>query len=152
MNKKYRVEMKDEERKELFEKLDASNTCKTIRKRCNILLLSDEAKGKPMKQEEIAKRCGVSEVTVYQTVKDYQMCGLEYALRGKKHAEPPRKAIVTGEIEARIIAVACSEPPKGYSRWTIRLLREKVIEMEIVPSIGRETVRSTLKKRNLSLT
>ncbi|MGM1023708.1 MAG: hypothetical protein ACQEXV_25015 [Bacillota bacterium] len=59
---------------------------------------------------------------------------------------------MTGEVEARIIALACSEPPKGYARWTIRLLTRRVIELNILESVGRETIRTTLKKQNLSLT
>ncbi|MNP73577.1 hypothetical protein D3C76_1703110 [compost metagenome] len=59
---------------------------------------------------------------------------------------------MTGELEARIIALACSEPPEGYARWTIRLLTRRVIELNIMESVGREMSRATLKKRNLILT
>ncbi|WP_232229196.1 hypothetical protein [Paenibacillus zanthoxyli] len=55
-------------------------------------------------------------------------------------------------MEARIIALACSEPPEGYARWTIRLLTRRVIELKILESVGAETIRTTLKKQNLSLT
>jgi len=111
-----------------------------------------ESVGKPQPQEEIARRCGVSEVCVYQTVKDYCIEGLAHVLRRRTHTKPPREPVVTGEGEARIVALACSEPPDGRSRWTVRLLTEQIIVLEIVPSIGRETVRTTLKKHNLSLT
>jgi transposase len=151
MKKKYTVHLSKEDRLEIFERLDATDTPKTLRKRCNILLLSDESVGKPQTQEEIAKRCGVSGVCVYQTVKDYCNEGLTYVLRRRTHKNPPRKPVVTGEGEARIVALACSEPPEGRSRWTVRLLTERILELEIVPSIGRETVRTTLKKHNLSL-
>jgi len=152
MNRKYRVELKSEEREQLFITVDAAGTPKTLRKRCNILLLADTSAGKPITQEEIAYRCGVSDVCVYQTIKDYCQNGLVYVLRRRIHEEPPRKPIVNGEDEARIVALACGEPPEGYSRWSVRLLTERVIELRIVPSVGRETVRSTLKKHNLSLT
>jgi hypothetical protein len=89
---------------------------------------------------------------VYQTIKDYYQNGLEYVLRRRKHENPPRTPIVNGEDEARIIALACGEPPEGFSRWSVRLLTNRIVELQIVPSIGRETVRSTLKKHNLSLT
>lgn len=151
MNKKYYVELNKEERLLIFGTIDASGTPPTIRKRCNILLLADSSVGKPLIHEEIASRCGVSDVCVYKTVKDYSVLGLTYVLRRREHKNPPRKPIVTGEDEARIIALACSEPPEGFSRWTIRLLTERIVELQIVPSIGRETVRSTLKKHNLSL-
>ena len=152
MAKKYVVELSETERLLIFETVDCKDTPKTVRKRCNILLLADTSVGKPMTQEEIAARCGVSDVCVYQTIKGYCSEGLEYVLRRREHKNPPRKPIVTGEDEARIIALACGEPPDGRARWTVRLLTERIIEMAIVPSIGRETVRTTLKKHNLSLT
>jgi len=152
MNKKYVVKLTEAERLLIFEMVDNKNTPKTIRKRCNVLLLTDTSVGKPIIQDEIALRCGVSDVCVYQTVKDYCLKGLEHVLRRREHENPPRKPIVTGEDEARIIALACGEPPEGFTRWTVRLLTSRIVELEIVPSIGRETVRATLKKRNLSLT
>jgi len=150
MKRKYYVALNPEERKQVFAVLDSPDTSKTVRRRCNILLLADENMAKPISQEEIAARCGVSDVTVYQTVKDYHMSGLTYILRRRTHEEPPRKPIVTGETEARIIALACGAPPEGFSRWTVRLLTQRVVELGIVPSIGRETVRTALKKHNLS--
>ena len=150
MKKKYIVNLSQSEREKVFETVDAEDTPKTIRKRCNILLLADATVGKPLTQEEIAARCGVSDICVYQTVKDYCCSGLGYVLRRRVHKEPPRKPVVTGEDEAKIIALACGEPPEGFSRWTVRLLTKRIVELEIVPSIGRETVRTTLKKHNLS--
>jgi len=152
MNKKYVVELTEEERLLIVETIDDQTTPKTIRKRCNVLLFADNSVGKPIIQGEIAARIGISDVCVYQTIKDYCLCGLDYAIRRRKHEHPPRKPIVTGEYEARIIALACGEPPDGFSRWSLRLLTKRIVELEIVPSIGRETVRSTLKKHNLSLT
>ena len=131
--------------------MQAGNTPKTLKKRCEILLLADEKAGQPMPQEEIAYRSGASDVTVYQTIKDFHLYGLAYVLRRRKHKEPPRKPIVTGEKEARLIALACAEPPEGFSRWTVRLLTEKVVEMSILPCVSRETVRRTLKKHNFDL-
>ena len=151
MQRKYIVELTNEERLLIFQTVDGKTTPKTIRRRCNVLLLADTAVGKPIIQEEIALRCGISDVCVYQTIKDYCLNGLEYVLRRREHKNPPRKPIVTGEDEARIIALACGEPPKGRSRWTVRLLTERIIELEIVPTIGRESVRTVLKKHNLSL-
>jgi len=152
MKKKHEVKLTKEERLLIFETVDSNDTPKTIRRRCNVLLLADISVGKPITQEEIAARCGVSDVCVYQTVRDYSQKGLEYVLRRREHTQPPRKPVVTGEDEARIIALACGEPPEGFTRWSVRLLTKRIVELSIVPSIGRETVRSTLKKHNLSLT
>ena len=152
MGKKYVVELSEQERLLIFETVDSKSTPKTIRKRCNILLLADTSVGKSMIQDEIAARCGVSDVCVYQTIKDYCLMGLKYVLRRREHEEPPRKPIIAGEDEARIIALACGEPPEGCARWSVRILTNRIVELAIVPSIGRETVRTTLKKHNLSLT
>jgi len=145
MNKKYHVLLSKDEVKRVREILHDEKTSKILRNRCNVLLLSDEAAGSPPTQEEIAVRCGVSAVTVYKVSKEYATLGLETCLRRRVHKTPPNPPIVTGEKEARIIALACSEPPEGYSRWTVRLLRDKVVELGIVESIGRETIRLTLK-------
>ncbi|HWR61063.1 MAG TPA: helix-turn-helix domain-containing protein [Clostridia bacterium] len=151
MNRKYIVVLTESERKQIQEIANSKTVSNTIRKRAHVLLLQDSAAGKPMKQEEVSIRCGVSVVTVYNTLKDYCTSGLEYALKFKrtKATNPP---IATGDIEARIIALACGEPPQGFSRWTVRLLTEKVIELKILESVSRETVRGTLKKHSLSLT
>lgn len=152
MNKKYVVRLSEKEKKFAQEILNSKKTAVGYKKRANVLLLLDESVGKPATQAEIAQRCGVSDVTIYHTIRDFCQQGIEYALQYKKAQSPPRAAIVTGEKEARIIALACGEPPKGYSRWTVRLLTKKIIELSIVPTASRETVRRMLKKLNLSLT
>lgn len=151
MNKKYRVKLSAEEREYAQKIIESTESAKTRKKRANVLLMRDEEAGYPATQEEVAKRCGVSDVTVYHTVRDYCEYGIEYALNFKKHENPPRRAIVDGESEARIIALACSEPPEGFSRWTVRLLTEKIVELHILPAISRETVRRVLKKHSLNL-
>jgi transposase len=150
MNKKYVVALMPPERKRIQNTANDKTVSTTIRKRANILLLADGNAGRPMKQEEIAVRCGVSDVTVFHTLKDYCTCGLDHTLKFKrtKATNPP---IVTGETEARIIALACGEPPQGFRRWTVRLLTERIVEMRILEHVSRETVRGTLKKHDLSL-
>jgi transposase len=152
MNKKYHVRLSDSERSYVQVILNKAETAKTFRKRCNILLMLDEKAGVPATQEEIARRVGVSDATIYNTLKEYIENGLQYALHYKKPPEPPIAPIITGETEARIIALACSKPPVGFSRWTVRLLTERVIELKILESVSRETIRTTLKKRNSSRT
>lgn len=152
MNKKYVVRLSEADRTRVAVILNGTETSPRYRKRANVLLMADESVGKPMTQEKIAARCGVSDVTVYHTIRDYCERGIEYTLHFQKREKPPRPAIVTGEKEARIIALACGEPPKGFSRWTVRLLAEKVVELSIMPDVSRETIRRVLKKRSLSLT
>jgi transposase len=150
MNKKYHVRLSDTERAYVQEVLNNAKTPKTFRKRCNIILQLDENAGVPATQEEISKRVGVSDATIYNTLKEYIEHGIEYALHYKKPKDPPVAPIVTGEKEARIIALACSAPPVGFSRWTVRLLTERVLELKIMESVSRETIRTTLKKLNSS--
>lgn len=152
MKQKYHVRLTAKERKTAQEIMAGEKTSKTVRKRCNVLLQADESAGKPPTQEEIAIRCGVSDVTVYTVIKEYDTQGIEYCLRKRIHAMPPNPPIVTGEKEARIVALACGEAPEGRSRWTVRLLAEKVVELGIMASVSHETIRTTLKKRNLDLT
>lgn len=150
MNQKYIIALTNAERKQLLKTTHSKIISKTIQKRANVLLMSDINAGMPMKQSEIAVRCGVSDVKVFHTVRDYCNYGIDYTLAFKrtKTTNPP---IVTGDIEARIVALACGKAPKGFSRWTVRLLTERVIQLNILETVSRETVRNTLKKHNLSL-
>ncbi|MFK4304449.1 MULTISPECIES: helix-turn-helix domain-containing protein [unclassified Paenibacillus] len=152
MNKKYEIQLQAEERKWIEQLLHSDSTSKGIRNRCLVLLLADESQGEIPTHAEIARRAGVSQVTVHNTVRDYCTRGIQETLRYRERAEPARPSQVTGEVEARIVALACSEPPQGYARWTVRLLTRRVMELNILESVGRETIRTTLKKQGLSLT
>ncbi len=77
--------------------------------------------------------------------------GIESALNRKPSKMPPRQPIIDGEVEAKLIALRCGEPPAGQARWTLRLLADKAVELEILPAISHETVRQVLKKTNLDL-
>ena len=152
LKKKYVVNLTNEDRSYAHDIMYSKESAIGFRKRACVLLMLDEGVGNPESQEQIAARCGVTPVTVWKTAKDYSEKGIDYALTYQGPENAPRPAIVTGEREARIIALACGDPPKGYSRWTVRLLTEKIIELSILPSVSRETVRRTLKKLNLDLT
>ena len=152
MNKKYPVRLNEAQRKQIFETIDSKKTSTKVRRRCNVLLVLDESLGKPMTHKEAAARYETTTVTVGTIAKDFCTGGLDYALRAKVHEKSPNAPVVNGEAEARIAALACGQPPDGYSRWTVRLLTERIVELEIVESIGRETVRKTLKKLNCNLT
>lgn len=92
----------------------------------------------------------VSRPTVERVRKAFVEEGLEGALNAKRprQTRPPR---FDGESEAKLIALACSAPPQGRNRWTLRLLADRLVELEVFESISYETVRQTLKKTNLSL-
>ena len=152
MRTKYAIFLTKEERQHMQATLNSNRIAPTFKKRANILLMSDCSIGKPESQKVIAMRCGVSDITVYQTIKDFCEKGLMETLSFKKRKNPTNPPIVTGEKEARLIALACGTPPEGYSRWTIRLLADKAVELDIFPRISRETVRTVLKKLRLNLT
>ena len=152
MKKKYSVTLTNEDRTYAHDILESNKTATGFRKRASVLIMLDEGVGKPETHEQIAARCNVTPVTVWQTAKDFCEKGIEYTLNFQGPENPPRPPIVTGEREARIVALACGEPPVGFSRWTVRLLTEKVIELSILPAASRETIRRTLKKLNLDLT
>jgi len=147
---KYEVRLSDEERRKIQGVANGKDTSLTRRKRANILLLADINAGKPMTQAEICVRCGVSNVTVFNVLRDYCAKGQEEVLTYKR-TTPNKPPIVTGDVEARIVALACGAAPEGRTRWTLQLLTEKIIELNILETVSDETVRMTLKKRNLSL-
>lgn len=114
----------------------------------NVLLAADENAGDIKKSEiEIAKLFHVNQRTVHTIRNRYSESGLEAALGRKKRETPPVKAKITGEVEARIIALSCSSPPAGHSKWSLRLLADKAVELQFIDSISHEAVGRLLKKR-----
>jgi len=153
---KYIVKLSEEEVVMLQEIVSENKPKKQKVKRAKILLELDYLRYHPIPnkfspQEVIANRCGVSTSMVYQISKKFNEKGLEATLNRKERETPAVPSIVTGDIEARIIAMACGKPPEGYSRWTIRLLEDKVVELGIVDKISDTTIHRLLKKRNLNL-
>ena len=108
--------------------------------------------GHPPKKEVTRSFFGALFTFVFDFDFKVALEGLEAAIERKKREKPPREIKFGGDFEARLIALACSEPPDGRARWTIRLLAEKVVELEIAPSVSPMTVCNTLKKTNFSLT
>lgn len=120
--------------------------------RARILLKADEGElGPAYADKEIKEAVEVSIPTIERTRKTFLLEGLTAALTPKKRSEPSRPQKFDGEKEAHLIALACSEAPEGYSRWTLRLLAEKMVELEHCSSVSHETIRRTLKKTNFAL-
>lgn len=116
------------------------------------LLACDEGgyQNKRSKNEEIARVLNTSMRKIDRVKKRFVVDGLDVALHGKKGSRVYAKK-ADGDFEAHLIALSCSEPPKGFSRWTLRLLADKVVELDYIDSISHETVRRVLKKTNLNL-
>ncbi len=119
------------------------------KKRAGALLLLDESADRvPPPVKVIAARVGVSEWGIRKYRKLYATEGMEAVLLRKKRTVPPVAPKVTGEVEAHIIAVCCSEPPEGKSCWTMQMIADKIVLDGVLDSISDETVRRVLKKRN----
>ncbi len=141
---KYMIRLTDEQRSELLSIVNKGEHNARLIKRANILLLSDKGRTAP----QIVENLSISEQTVYNIRKRFVQEGLESALHEKPRPGGKRKFQI--EQEAHLIALACSDPPEGRERWTLRLLTEKIVELDVLDSVGRETVRRTLKKTFLS--
>ena len=152
--KKNEVKLTAEQRNELenFSKTGV-HSAKLIKRAEIILLLDTTDSGKAVTFEEISRRFNVSVTTITKVKKDFLAeDDVKAFLKRKKRVTPPVGPKVTGEVEARIIALACSEAPEGCARWTMRLIAEKSIELQIVDSLSYVSVQRLLKKHNLSLT
>ncbi len=149
---KYIIELTDDDRKTLSDTVaKGSSSAKTIL-RANILLASDRNAKQRMTVAQIADVYHTTPTTVQNVRTSYINNGLEATIYRKKRKTPPVPAKVTGDVEAHIIALACSDPPEGYERWTVRLLADKCVELKYVESLSHMTVSRVLKKTNLSLT
>jgi len=120
-------------------------------KHANILLKVD-ANGPGWTDAKTAEAFGCVVATVANIRRRFVERDLEGAVVRKKQEEPPRKPILDGEKEARLIALACSAAPDGRTRWTLKLLADKLVELEVVDSICDQTVRRTLKKTRCART
>ena len=150
MKQKYIVKLTETERSQLKELISSGKASARQIRRAYILLKSDSSEGGPTwNYKTICEAYDVSSLTVYTVRKNYIAGGLERAILRKK---PDRvyKRRLDGEGEAHLIALACSEPPDGYERWSLRLLKDRIIRSEIVENISHETIRQTLKKTNSS--
>jgi len=116
-------------------------------RRAKVILALDRSNKKDhLRITRISEELGIARQNIYAIRKDFlQAASVEAFLKRKKRESPPVPAKVTGEIEARIIALACSQPPEGYARWSVRLLAKRSVELNIIDSIGRMTVERLLK-------
>ena len=150
---RYRVTLTKQERKELeaLTRNGKTPAKKFIHARA-LLLCDASASGPAWKVTDVAAALGITSRTIEHLKKRFVEDGLEAALVRKPRVRPPREVIFDGAFEARLIALACSEAPSGYRRWTVRLLADKVVELNLAPSVSHMTVQRVLKKMNVNLT
>jgi transposase len=149
--KKYTVTLTDQERQQLHDWISAGKGAAKKLAHARILLKADAAAGGPAWSDaRIAEAAEVSTATVERVRQRFVEEGFEAALVRKKQDQPSRQRKLDGAAEAHLIALACSQPPDGRASWTMQLLADKLVELQIVDSICDETVRRTLKKTKSS--
>ena len=145
MQKKYVVRLTDEERGELQQVVKKLKGTSQKVRRAQILLKAD-ADGPNWTDRRIAEAFSCRVQTVEEIRQRLVERGFQEALNGAKRELPPTEKLLSGDQEARVIALRLGSPPAGYANWTLRLLARQVVALEIVDSISHETVRQTLKK------
>jgi transposase len=149
--KKYLVTLFAEERQSLSELITAGKASAHKQSHARILLKADQAAGGPAwPDERIAEALDVGRATIARVRQRFVEQGLEAALTRQKQQRPSRPRKLDGRAEARLIAIACSAPPQGRKEWTMRLLADRLVELEVVDAVCDETVRRVLKKTNSS--
>jgi transposase len=145
--KKYIVTLTADERQSLLDLIAAGKAAAKKLAHARILLKADAAEGGPAwPDRRIAEALEVSDATIERVRQRFVEQGLEAALVRKAQERPSRQLTLDGRAEARLIALACSAPPDGRAVWTMQMLADELIELEVVPTVSDETVRRSLKK------
>jgi len=145
MNKKYIVRLTDEERA-ICEATIKKEKGRSEKLRRATILLKADADGPAWDDAKISEAVGCRTRTVENVRQAFVLEGFESALARKKRATPPTPKLLDGAGEAKLIAMRLGKPPAGYGHWTLRLLADQMVALEVVESISPETVRQTLKK------
>jgi transposase len=148
MGKHTHIELNEDERTTLEQLIHAGNAAARKQTRARILLLSDRSQGQQRTDQEVAEVILCSQSTVGNIRRRYAAGGLRQALNDK--GWPGAKPKLTGEVEAQLTRLACSTPPAGQARWTLRLLADQLVELGCVETVSHVTVGEWLKKTNLS--
>ena len=153
MSTKYSVMLNSVERMWLEEiTRKGSNSASRVLQARALLLCDTGEHGAAWPVHKISEALGISSGTINNLKKRVVIWGLESAFARKQRETPPREVRYDGAFDAHVVALACSEPPKGYQRWTVRLLATKIVELQIVPEASHMSVHRALKKMNCSLT
>lgn len=145
MRKQHRIALTPTQRAEATAVLNRGTASALTARHARILLEADEAVRRRVRGDrQVAELCGVSARTVARVRERFATDGFAVALHGRPH--PGAAPKLSADQEARLMALACTAPPPGRARWSVRLLAERVVALEAMPPIGRELVRTTLKK------
>ncbi len=150
MNKKYIVTLTSTEIKLLKEIISTRSSKSSVVLNAQILLAAN-ANEENLTDILIAQRYHVKPLRVQRTRQKFVLHGLPIALKGLKRGPQKSRLKIDGDVEAHLVQLACSEVPDGYNKWTLRLLADKAVELEIIPEISHESVRQVLKKTKRNL-
>ena len=148
MSKHRTLFLTDQQREHLDNLTRSGNAPARVQTRARILLHTDRSQGQARSDKEVAQALRTSAATVIRTRKALLDEGLEAALFDKPR--PGATPKITGDIEAQLVTLACSDPPQGRARWTLRLLADKMVELGYIDTISNVAVYQRLKKTNLS--
>lgn len=149
MSKHQDIHLSVDERSKLDSLIRSGRSLARVITKARILLLTDVSQGQGLNNGDIVIALGTSICTVLRTRKTYLESGLDAALYDKPR--PGQKPKITGDVEATLTMLACSDPPAGASRWTLQLLADRLVQLELVDGISAVAVFKRLKKMNLSL-
>jgi len=150
--KKYIVRLSAEERQILIKLITSGRGPARLFTRARVLLKADQGgEGPGWSDEQISEAFDVTVQTVERIRKQLVLEGFDAVLSRRPYIQKVSRKKVDGEVEAHLVALACSKPPEGRVRWTLRLLADSMIELGYIESISHEAIRQTLKKTNLSL-
>ena len=147
---KYRITLTAEEWTGLEQLVSAGNAAARKVAHARILLLVDEKYGEACSDAEVVSALGVSLRTIERLRKRFVTEGLEAALDHRPQPPRPDKIKIQGNVEAKVVELACSDPPQGRCRWTLQLLADEMVVLGLVDTISTETVRQALKKTTSS--
>lgn len=143
------IYLKQDERTELEQLIKSGVHSARVIARARALLLLDRSQGEARTIKQVVEAAMVSQGTIYNLKEHYFSQGLNRALYEKQR--PGAKPKIDGAAEAHLVALVCSDPPEGYDRWTLRLLADRLVSLEIIDTISHVAVGDALKKMNLSL-
>jgi transposase len=147
-SKKYIVDLSSEERNHLEEITNKGKTAAYKMNHARILLKADiNQEGEGWTDSKISESLNIGHATIERVRKRFVEEGIESAL-SRREQKNRRRKIIDGEKEAYLIAIACSETPIGQAKWTLQMLSDKMVELNYVEKVSRETIRQTLKKTN----
>jgi hypothetical protein len=147
---KYRVTLTAEERADLEQLVSCGKAAARKLTHARILLLADDSLGDERSDEQIVTALGTSPRTVSRVRQHLVTQGLDVALLRRRQPPRPDKIKIKGDVEQRLIQVACSDPPKGRCHWTLQLLADELVVLGLVNKVSTETVRQALKKTTSS--